>query len=178
MGFSVAGGRPARRRIFGPSRVGALVRSVHFPRVRAPRPVPGPSEAPQEGSSCSHECECYSLRRCWPGLGLRISLAAGQSGLLSPCVRLDRTACSALRPRAVCGVPHSARLEGLRRTSRHPIRPVLKHGPRSLTCARVTGCTKPKGAMKVKTPFLGGLGGIPAPSWAGRTAGPSRPLVR
>lgn len=31
-----------------------------------------------------------------------------------------------------------------------PIRPVLKHGPRSLACARVIGSTKPKGEMKVK----------------------------
>ena len=33
-------------------------------------------------------------------------------------------------------------------TSRPPISPVLKHGPRSLTCARVVG-GKPDGAMKV-----------------------------
>ena len=30
------------------------------------------------------------------------------------------------------------------------IRPVLKHGPRSLTCARVSGWSKPVGTMKVK----------------------------
>ena len=29
--------------------------------------------------------------------------------------------------------------QGLRRICRHPVRPVLKHGPRSLTCARVIG---------------------------------------
>ena len=28
-------------------------------------------------------------------------------------------------------------------------RPVLKHGPRSSTCVRVIGCTKPTGEMKV-----------------------------
>lgn len=38
---------------------------------------------------------------------------------------------------------------GLRRC-RQPIRPVLKHGPRSLTRARVRGCDKPRGAMKVR----------------------------
>ena len=32
-----------------------------------------------------------------------------------------------------------ANAKGLWRFSRHPIRPVLKHGPRSLTCARVMG---------------------------------------
>ena len=36
------------------------------------------------------------------------------------------------------GVP-LAGLEGLWLLGRHLIRPVLKHGPRSLTCARVTG---------------------------------------
>ena len=47
--------------------------------------------------------------------------------------------------------PSRVNAQGLWRFSRHPIRPVLKHGPRSLTCARVMGfCTKPKGAMKVK----------------------------
>ena len=34
--------------------------------------------------------------------------------------------------------PVSAR--GRRRIGRSPVRPVLKHGPRSLTCARVIGC--------------------------------------
>ena len=33
---------------------------------------------------------------------------------------------------------------------RLPTRPVLKHGPRSLTHARVKGPDKPHGAMKVK----------------------------
>lgn len=36
----------------------------------------------------------------------------------------------------------------------HPIRPVLKHGPRSLTCVRVNGCVNPRGARKL-------IGGIP-----------------
>jgi hypothetical protein len=30
-------------------------------------------------------------------------------------------------------------IDGLRRVDRSPTRPVLKHGPRSLTCARVNG---------------------------------------
>ena len=42
---------------------------------------------------------------------------------------------------------------GLWRPSQPPIRPVLKHGPRSLTCAQVIGLYKPKGAMKVKVSF-------------------------
>ena len=36
----------------------------------------------------------------------------------------------------------------LSRVGRWPLRPVLKHGPRSLTCVRVVGCPKPKGAVK------------------------------
>ena len=35
-----------------------------------------------------------------------------------------------------------------------PIRPVLKHGPRSLTCVRVNGPANPQGARKL-------IGGIP-----------------
>ena len=71
---------------------------------------------------------------------------------------------------------------GLRRC-RQPTRPVLKHGPRSLTRARVRGCSlsKPRGAMKVRA-------GARRPRWdpgprlnrggSGRTTGPSRPLCR
>ena len=40
------------------------------------------------------------------------------------------------------------RAASLSRVGRWPLRPVLKHGPRSLTCTRVVGCTKPKGAVK------------------------------
>ena len=63
--------------------------------------------------------------------------------------RCARRACSACVARA-----SRVRPERVARTldsvcSRSPIRPVLKHGPRSLRCARVIGCAKPKGAMKV-----------------------------
>ena len=37
-----------------------------------------------------------------------------------------------------------------REIGRLPTRPVLKHGPRSLTCVQVNGRTKPRGEMKVK----------------------------
>lgn len=69
-----------------------------------------------------------------------------------------------------------------RRRCRLPTRPVLKHGPRSLTRARVGGSHESRrGAMKVKA------GGPPAaPRWdpeaspvrRGRTTGPSRPPRR
>jgi hypothetical protein len=49
-----------------------------------------------------------------------------------------------------------------------PIRPVLKHGPRSLTCVRVSGRGNPQGARKL-------TGGIPP---AGCTAGRPRSSER
>ena len=36
------------------------------------------------------------------------------------------------------------------RVGRRRLRPVLKHGPRSLTCVQVTGLTKPYGEVKAK----------------------------
>ena len=46
---------------------------------------------------------------------------------------------SVLRPRASTKVRSPGCAEGRWRISRHSTRPVLKHGPRSLTCARVMG---------------------------------------
>lgn len=68
------------------------------------------------------------------------------------------------------------------RRCRQPTRPVLKHGPRSLTRARVGGPdeTRP-GAMKVRAGGGAGRGGIPAPRGydvSGRTTGPPRPPRR
>ena len=40
------------------------------------------------------------------------------------------------------------RAASLLRVGRWPLRPVLKHGPRSLTCMQVIGFTKPKGVVK------------------------------
>ena len=65
--------------------------------------------------------------------------------------------------------------QGLWLIGRHPIRPVLKHGPRSLTCARVIGWqtyrrNESEGRLpsaQVGSLFLG----------TGRTTGPSRSLV-
>ena len=59
-----------------------------------------------------------------PGLGWR-----------STCV--DCSQCSLTAPLDASGHPPPHRVSGS--FCRHPIRPVLKHGPRSLTCARVTG---------------------------------------
>jgi hypothetical protein len=55
------------------------------------------------------------------------------------CVRLGGTGSSALGPRGRSGGTARRRAWGRWRNGRQPVRPVLKHGPRSLTCARVVG---------------------------------------
>ena len=45
------------------------------------------------------------------------------------------------------------RLPSQTRVGRRNLRPVLKHGPRSVTNVRVIGLTKPKGAVKAKAEF-------------------------
>jgi len=71
------------------------------------------------------------------------------------------------------GSPVSA--QGLWLVGRHPIRPVLKHGPRSLTCARVIGWqTYRRNESEGRLPS-GQVGS--SPLGAGRTTGPSRLLV-
>ena len=47
------------------------------------------------------------------------------------------------RPLSRRCVPPMQGAQGLRRICRHPVRPVLKHGPRSLTCAQVIGLYEP-----------------------------------
>lgn len=62
-----------------------------------------------------------------------------------------------------------------RRRCRLPTRPVLKHGPRSLTRARVGGSHESRrGAMKVKAGALAGRGGIPRPLQSAEGAPPAR----
>ena len=65
---------------------------------------------------------------------------SGSGALPSRDVRLVRTVHSACRPRRVTVWDRfRAGTQGLWLFGRPPIRPVLKHGPRSLTCARVMG---------------------------------------
>src|SRR6218665_2510236 len=54
-------------------------------------------------------------------------------------VRMGGTGSSALGPRGRSGGTARRRAWGRWRNGREPVRPVLKHGPRSLTCARVVG---------------------------------------
>src|SRR4029434_2868462 len=87
--------------------------------------------------------------------------------VLSPCLTA---------PRGQGGDRPTKRRSGSA-AKRLPTRPVLKHGPRSLTHARVTGPEKPPGAMKVKAGARRAPVGSPRPG-AGRPSGPSRALWR
>ena len=60
-------------------------------------------------------------------------------------------------------------------TGRHPIRPVLKHGPRSLTCARVIGWQTHRRSESGGRLDRHQVGSRPLGD--GRTTGPSRSLV-
>ena len=62
-------------------------------------------------------------------------LASGPTGNEWTCIASD----SLLRFTSLC------------RVGRRRLRPVLKHGPRSLTCMRAIGLTKPSGAVKAKS---------------------------
>ena len=103
-------------------------------------PPPGPRRFPGPWTECS-------LRPLSPSPG------EGR-GPLAPGATVDRGGLSSVRPNRVAspgrGPAHVKGARGLRRC-RQPTRPVLKHGPRSLTHARVRGsATKPRGAMKVR----------------------------
>lgn len=84
-------------------------------------------------------------------------LAPASGGTGPPRSRRDcrpgRTVLSAPQPRRAARAGTGPRITGARglRRCRQPTRPVLKHGPRSLTRARVRGSSsKPRGAMKVR----------------------------
>ena len=91
----------------------------------------------------------------WGGLGWGAEIF--RDGVPLPPARLFSTGadCSQCAPTASRRSGRGAALvnqgaRGLRRC-RQPTRPVLKHGPRSLTRARVRGLvSKPRGAMKVR----------------------------
>ena len=61
-----------------------------------------------------------------------------------------------------------------RAKSRYSSRPVLKHGPRSPTCMRVNGRSKPTGAMKVIGPIPRSSGRPRAPGRSDRLSSPGR----
>ena len=155
----------------------------------APRPALGRlGKARREGGS---RLRPRSLQRVPPGprrfpgpwteCSLRLLSPRGGTGPL--CSRRDcrpgRTVLSAPQPRRVARAGIGPRTTGVRgqRRCRQPTRPVLKHGPRSLTHARVRGSNK--------TPWRNESEGRRAPAEVGslalgpgRTTGPSRPHRR
>lgn len=103
-------------------------------------------------------------------------------GPSAPCACRDRAGLSSVRaqPRRAARAGTGLRIKGARgpRRCRLPTRPVLKHGPRSLTRARVKGLTETprrnegegrRGPAEVGSPPYG---------QRGRTTGPSLPLRR
>ena len=164
-------------------------RRAHFLRGGASRPALGrPGRAVRRWLGRLIPSELYSapprLRRFPRGRGI-VSLrpARPRAGHGAPRSRRDcrfgRTVLSASTPRRVARAGTGPRNLGARgqRRCRLPTRPVLKHGPRSLTRARVRGSPTPRGAMKVKA-------GARRPRWdpvrsgVGRTTGPPRPQRR
>ena len=120
----------------------------------------------------------------------RVKFASGPRARPSPGLSWLRARRVAKRARIFCEPRLRPRPPAsLSRVGRRCLRPVLKHGPRSLTCARVTGRTKPKGAVKAKAarqprddPSASVEGAVPAlpvdlASWGAaraRTLGPER----
>ena len=95
----------------------------------------------------------------------------------APCFlatsRLARTVHSACRPRRVKAWDRfRAGTQGLWPFGRPPIRPVLKHGPRSLTCARVTGLYETRRRNESEGCPLG------RPRWDARLRWRAAPLAR
>lgn len=114
-------------------------------RGRRPPPRPPPPPAPRR----------RSRRRPLAGAGGQAARGPARAGAGPPRPRRDclprRTVLSAPRPRRAAGRGRAAPGARGPRRRRPPPRPVLKHGPRSLTRARVRGWSrKPRGAMKVR----------------------------
>ena len=119
-----------------------------LPAQRAPRPAGRRPQAPREGSSSALRCPgvlqpgkalarrpAVDVRRARSWLG-RLVLSARSTG--ADCSQCTPTACRLRRP-TPSWRPVSV-------ASRRPsTRPVLKHGPRSLTCAQVTGSYETQG---------------------------------
>ena len=136
-------------------------RRAHFLRGGAPRPALGRlGKARDEGGS---RLRPRALQRPpsgprrflgpWTKCSLRPLSPRGGTGPPAPGAAVDRGGLSSVRPNRVAspgrGSAHVKGVRGLRRC-RQPTRPVLKHGPRSLTRARVRGSIKPRGARKVR----------------------------
>jgi hypothetical protein len=116
-------------------------RTVHFRRAERHDRFVGGQKPPGKVAAVAR-LRCYRPGRRWPVGGPRKTASAAGRETAAPCVR------------SICGdcrqCPLTAGVRRLRvvsrpawgrwRIGRSPVRPVLKHGPRSLTCARVSGC--------------------------------------
>ena len=128
-------------------------RRAHFLRGGAPRPALGRlGKARGEGGSRLRPRALQRLPpgpRRFPGPWTKCSLRPlsprGGTGPPAPGATVDRGGLSSVRPNRVAspgrGSAHVKGVRGLRRC-RQPTRPVLKHGPRSLTRARVRGLAR------------------------------------
>ena len=80
----------------------------------------------------------FSPSACWPGFGPRDARRCGGLRSVRPFDWEGLFSVPSDRGWTRVG-DNPRRFQGLRLFGRLPIRPVLKHGPRSLTCARVIG---------------------------------------
>ena len=134
-GQPAGGGSPIRK---DGAVVGLVPACALFPG-RAPRPVSRRSEASWEGDLRPvaeelrpRSCGLVGRPRVFRGVLAPVPPRAFDWGGLLTAVLTDRV-CGF--ERGVLGVA-----SGQWRIGRSSTRPVLKHGPRSLTCARVMGC--------------------------------------
>ena len=178
--FNLAG--PVLRGLVGSSVWATAGLRLDWPRGAlsvggAPRPVLGPSRAPAEGSHSFGGGVIDAGGGPAPGTEGNPP-APGVVGRLW-LVRLGGTARSAVRPLATSLLAASPGCpQGLWRPRRHPIRPVLKHGPRSLTRARVTGLYETQRHNESEGPpsrwAQVGSRWLPVKRTVGRTTGPSQ----
>ena len=145
---------------------------MHFRRTERHDRFVGGQKPPGKVAG-SARFRCYRPGWRWPVGGPRKTASAAGRGTVAPCVR------------SICGdcrqCPLTAGVRwlwnprpawGRWRIGRLPVRPVLKHGPRSLTCARVKGCyeTQRRSESKGRSSWstwvgslvVGGGGALPA----------------
>lgn len=161
------GGPPARG---APPRGGAPARGPGRPS-RGATALPPPRLPPRGGGRGRGGLSPVRPgRRRAAGLGGFLpSLSGGGGGGHAPL--------PPVRSRGRAGVGGAKRSARGRRRCRLPTRPVLKHGPRSLTRARVRGSRESRrGAMKVKGPVPGVSGVSPRPPLRPVRGGIPRPL--
>lgn len=152
----------------------------------SPLPAPTPAGVPREGVRSRGGAPGRSPGGAGPPLPRRDrSTTPGRSPSSPPGVGSGGAGGGADCPQCAPGgsrrrargvkAPREASARG-RRRCRPPTRPVLKHGPRSLTRARVGGSHESRrGAMKVKAGGSpAGRGGIPRPLQSAEGAPPAR----